>query len=405
MTERSTLKVLLIDDEPFMLKLLGHTLATVGLTAVTVCESGREALEYLDLSSYPPDLILLDINMPEMDGLEFVRHLAKRQYSGGVILVSGENERMLQAAEKLVQMYKITSLGHLQKPVTPEALSKLIDKWMPSWMIEPSSSALKIYNANEIKAAISNNELVNYYQPQVEVATGKVVGLETLVRWHHPQDGLVFPEQFIRVAEGYGLINALTRAVVDAAFAQLGIWQNNNPDLMIAINISMDDLASLDFVDYLAAAATAADIAPGDIVLEVKESQLMKNLSASQEILTRLRLKRFGMSIDDFGTGYSSFTLLNNVPFNELKIDQGFVHGAASNDRLLAIYNASLTLAKQLNMKTVAEGVEDWEDWNLLRSTGCDIAQGYFIARPMPAEKFLDWLSSWQANVEAALNL
>ena len=323
MTERSTLKVLLIDDEPFMLKLLGHTLATVGLTAVTVCESGREALEYLDLSSYPPDLILLDINMPEMDGLEFVRHLAKRQYSGGVILVSGENERMLQAAEKLVQMYKITSLGHLQKPVTPEALSKLIDKWMPSWMIEPSSSALKIYNANEIKAAISNNELVNYYQPQVEVATGKVVGLETLVRWHHPQDGLVFPEQFIRVAEGYGLINALTRAVVDAAFAQLGIWQNNNPDLMIAINISMDDLASLDFVDYLAAAATAADIAPGDIVLEVKESQLMKNLSASQEILTRLRLKRFGMSIDDFGTGYSSFTLLNNVPFNELKIDQG----------------------------------------------------------------------------------
>lgn len=404
MTGRSTLKILLIDDEPFMLKLLGQTLSTLGLTQVVACESGRQALEYIDSPNDSPDLILLDINMPEMDGLEFMRHLAKRQYPGGLILVSGENERMLQTAEKLVHLHKITSLGHLQKPVMPEALSNLLDKWMPAWMIEQPAT-LKTYSPTEVKAAIVNNELVLHYQPQIEVATGKVIGIEALVRWQHPKDGLVLPEQFIRVAEAYGLINDLTKIVVNATFAQLGIWQNNNPHLTLSINISMDNLASIEFVDYLTTAAAAADILPSDIVLEVTEGQLMKNLSSSLEVLSRLRLKRFGMSIDDFGTGYSSFTLLNNAPFNELKVDRGFVHGAANNDQLRAIYNASLTLAKQLGMKTIAEGVEDWEDWNLLRSTGCDIAQGHFIARTMPADKFLEWLHSWEANVDAVLAL
>jgi EAL domain-containing protein (putative c-di-GMP-specific phosphodiesterase class I)/CheY-like chemotaxis protein len=399
MSGKATLKILLIDDEPFMLKLLSRTLATLGLTQVIMCESGREALDCLDIPSYNPDLILLDLNMPEMDGLEFVRHLTSRQYSGAIILVSGEDERMLQTAEKLVQMHKITSLGHLQKPVTPMALSSLIDNWMPPWLNEPLP-ALKTYNVKEIRTAISNQELINYYQPQIDVATGKLVGVEALVRWQHPQDGIVFPDQFIRIAEAYGLISDLTKFVVESAFSQLNVWQNNHSDLLISVNISMDNLTSLEFVDYLVNAAAAADITPSDVVLEVTETQLMKNLSTSQEVLTRLRLKRFGMSVDDFGTGYSSFTLLNNIPFSELKIDQGFVHGAAHNDRLRAIYSTSLNLAQQLGMKTVAEGVEDWEDWNLLRSTSCDVAQGYFIARPMPADKFLDWLASWDANIE-----
>jgi EAL domain-containing protein (putative c-di-GMP-specific phosphodiesterase class I) len=162
----------------------------------------------------------------------------------------------------------------------------------------------------------------------------------------------------------------------------------------------MENLDSLEFADYVTTAAATAGILPNDIVLEVTESRLMKNLSTSLEILTRLRLKGFHLSIDDFGTGHSSLTQLRDLPFNELKIDQSFVHGAASNNTLRSIYNASLSLAQQLGIKSVAEGVENRADWDFIRSSGCDLAQGYYIAKPMPADEIHDWLIKWEANID-----
>ncbi|MBS1146384.1 MAG: regulatory protein for cyclic-di-GMP, domain protein [Proteobacteria bacterium] len=399
MVEKSAIKILVLDDEPFMLKLLGHMLANLGFSQVTTYDSGPGALEWIDCPNSPPDLILLDLNMPGMDGIEFVRHLDGRRYTGSLILVSGEDERMLQTAEKLVRVHKISILGHLHKPVNLEELSALLGKWMPPSLGEPRA-AKKAYSADEVRAAIANGELVNYYQPKVNVMSGKVMGVESLVRWRHPRDGMVFPDQFIGVAEEHGLIDDLTRTVIGEVFAQAKTWQDNGLHLRIALNISMDNLASLEFADYVTDAASAAGITPGDIVLEVTESRLMKDLSAQLEILTRLRLKRFSLSIDDFGTGHSSLTQLRDIPFDELKVDQGFVHGAASNDTLRAIYDASLGLAKKLGMKTVAEGVEDRADWDFLRSTGCDLAQGYFIAKPMPAGEIPDWVTTWEANIE-----
>ncbi len=398
MIDKSALRILVLDDEPFMLKLLTHMLASLGFSQVTTCDSGRGALEWIDHPNSPPDLILMDLNMPEMDGIEFMRHLVGRRYTGSLILISGEDERMLQTAEKLVRAHKIPALGHLRKPVNPEDLSALLEKWTPP-CLRGSRATKKAYGADEVRAAIVNGELVNYYQPKVDVASGKVVGVESLVRWRHPQDGMVFPDQFIGVAEEHGLIDDLTRAVVGVAFAQAKTWQDDGLHLHIAVNISMDNLATLEFADYVAAAASTAGIAPDSIVLEVTESRLMNELSGPLEILTRLRLKRFSLSIDDFGTGHSSLSQLRDIPFDELKIDQGFVHGAASNDTLRAIYVASLGLAKQLGMITVAEGVEDRADWDLLRSTGCDLAQGYFIAKPMPAGEIPGWITAWEANV------
>jgi EAL domain-containing protein (putative c-di-GMP-specific phosphodiesterase class I)/FixJ family two-component response regulator len=398
MSEKSAIKILVLDDDPFMLKLLGHMLANLGFSQVMTWGSAHSALDLIDCPDGPPDLILLDLIMPEMDGIEFVRHLVERHYTGSLILISGENERMLQAAEKLVGAHKIEALGHLHKPVNPEELSALLAKWtLPC--LRRTRAAKKAYGAGEVRSAIFNRELVNYYQPKVDVATGKVMGIESLVRWLHPQDGIVLPDQFICVAEEHGLIDDLTRAVIAEAFAQAKTWQDNGLHLYVAINISMDNLTSLDFVDYIATAAFTAGIKPEDIVLEVTESRLMKGLSRPLEVLARLRLKRFNLSIDDFGTGHSSLIQLRDIPFNELKIDRGFVHGAASNVTLRAIYSASLGLAKQLDMKTVAEGVEDRSDWDFLHNTGCDQAQGYFIAKPMPADEIPDWITTWEANI------
>ena len=397
MGNKSAIKILILDDEPFMHKLLTRMLANLGYTSVSTCDNGHVALELIDSQNDPPNLILLDLNMPEMDGLEFVRRLVERRYAGSLILVSGEDERMQQAAEKLAQAHKITVLGHLHKPASPEGLAELIGKWMPPQQDKPRA-AKKVYGADEVRAAIANGELVNYYQPKVDIATGHVVGVETLVRWRHPVDRLVFPDQFIGVAEAHGLIDDLTRAVLTGALAQTKIWQEAGLMLQVAVNLSMDNLGSLDFLDEVVGLAAKAGVPPQMVELEVTESRLMEDLRTPLEVLSRLRLKRFRLSIDDFGIGNSSLAQLRDLPFDELKIDQSFVHGACGNDKLRAMFDHSLGLAKQLGMSVVAEGVEDQADWDFVRKTACDIVQGYFIAKPMSAADLPGWIQSWQTT-------
>ncbi len=388
------IKILILDDEPFMHKLLVRMLANLGYTQVSTCDNGHVALELITAPNDSPNLILLDLNMPKMDGLEFVRHLVERNYIGSLIFISGEDERMQQSAEKLARAHKITVLGHLHKPTTPEGLAALIGKLaLPSQ--DAPRAVSKAYGADELRAAIAGGELVNYYQPKVMTATGRVMGVEALVRWRHPQDGIVFPDQFIGVAEEHGLIDDLTRVVLISAFAQAKLWQESGLMLQMSVNLSMDNLASLDFLDLIVDLAAKAGVPPQMVDLEVTETRLMGDLRTPLEILSRLRLKRFRISIDDFGVGHSSLAQLRDIPFDELKIDQSFVHGACSNERLRAMFDSSLGLAKQLRMEVVAEGVEDQADWDFVRNRGCDIAQGYFIARPMPAANIPAWIQSW----------
>ena len=402
MQSASDIKILILDDDTFMLKLLTRMLAKQGYTAVSTCDNGQDALKSIDHPDTCPDLILLDLNMPDMDGIEFVRYLVDRNYHGNLVLVSGEDERMLKTAEKLVHAHKIQMLGYLHKPVNPEKLSELLQNWEPYSPAKPSDK--KIYGAAEIQSAISNHELVNYYQPKVSVATGDVIGVETLVRWHHPQDGLTLPDRFIHTAEQYNLINDLTGLVLKQALAQAKIWHQSGQILRVAINVSMDNLASLDFQDLVVKLVAENGLPPQKITLEVTESQLMgSDTRIPLEILTRLRLKRFHLSIDDFGTGHSSMAQLRDIPFSELKIDQGFVHRAWMDDTLRAIYDASLSMAKQLGMEVVAEGVEDRNDWELLRQTGCDYAQGNFVSVPLLPADFSRWVEEWQTRVNDGL--
>lgn len=399
MRKKSTIKILVLDDDPFTLKLLARMLSNLEFTSVTTCDNGYSALQQVDHADGPPDLILLDMNMPEMDGVEFVRKLVERRYTGGLILASGEDQRVLQTAQKMVQAHKINLLGRLDKPVTPEALAAMLAKWTPSSQHD-SATAKKIYGADEVRAAIANGELANLYQPKVEVATGRMMGVETLVRWNHPVDGMVLPDQFVGVAEAHGLIGDLTIAVLASALAQAQSWQKAGLSLQVAVNVSLDNLASLDFADSAAQLAAKAGVPPQQVVLEVKESHLRQDeLRAPLETLTRLRLKRFRLSIDNFGTGHSTLSGLLDIPFDELKIDRSIVHGASADSTIRAKYDASLVMARQLDMEAVAVGVEDLDDWNFLCRTGCDLAQGYFIARPMPGGELSGWMAGWQKRV------
>lgn len=394
---------MVLDDEPFMLKLLDFMLGSLGLSQISLCDSGQEALVLLDAKVAHPDLILCDLNMPEMDGIQFVRQLVKRNYRGSLILVSGEDDRVLQSVEKLVKAHRITVLGRLSKPVQPDSLAALIVQWVPPPPIH-LQRATRSYQADELDLAITNGDLVNYYQPKVAVATGKVVAVETLVRWRHPQDGMVFPDQFIALAEKHGLIDKLTRAVLANAFKQARAWKDSGLAIRIAVNVSMDCLSVLDFPDFVMALAEATGVAPADIVLEITESRQMGELRVVLDALVRLSLRRFGLSIDDFGTGHSTLAQLRDIPFDELKIDQCFVHRAWMNETLRALYDASLGLASQLGLDAVAEGVEDRQDWDFLHLTGCEFAQGYFIARPMPPAELPGWMEAWELRVPDLLS-
>ena len=402
MKQRTEACVLVLDDDPFMLKLLALMLAGLGCTRVTTCLSGNAALEWIGSHDAAPELILFDLNMPDMDGVEFVRHLVDRRFGGSLVLVSGENERMLQTAEALVRACRMTVLGHLHKPVTRQALAALLDRWAPQTAGAPVM-AKRVYRADEVRAAIAGGELVNHYQPKVAVATGQVKGVEALVRWAHPVEGLLFPEQFVGVAEEHGLMADLTDGLLRAALSQARAWRDTGPALRVAINVSIDNLACVEFPELVAREAKAAGVPPEEVILEVMASRLVKDLRIPLEVLARLRLKRFSLSLDDFGTSHSSLAQLRNFRFDELKVDRGFVHGAHQDGNLRAIYNASLGLATQLGMDIVAQGVEDRSDWDFLRATGCGMAQGNFIGKPMPASAWPGWMQGWNLRVRQDL--
>lgn len=398
MTDASALRILLLDDDPFMLKLLQRILLKEGWPNVTVCDSGQAALRELNHPGGPPGLILCDLNMPGMDGIEFIRALVAHAYSGALILVSGVDMRILQTAEKLVRAHHIRLLGYLSKPVVAAELAALMLDAGPDHSTVAAPRAQKKYGADELEHAIINGELVNYYQPKVDVGSAALVGFETLLRWNHPGDGLVYPDDFIGVAEHSGLIHGLTNLVLQQALEELRTWRTAGLELQVCVNVSMDNLMALDFPDMVERQLHVTGQHPEHLVLEITESRLMRDSRATLDILARLRLKGVRLSIDDFGTGHSTLAQLHFLPFNELKIDRGFVHHAWRDPTTRAIYDASLGVARQLRIDSVAEGVEDLDDWNFLRETCCEVAQGYFIGRPMPAADIADWMTQWSAR-------
>lgn len=391
------MKILVVDDEPFALRLITHQLGRLGFPDVIAHDRGAEALALLEEDIRAAEVVLLDLQMPEMDGVEFVRHLGMLRFPGSLILISAEDERIIETARKLARAHNLDVRGALHKPVTPDQLQALLGD-MPLPATRPAHPTPRNYAPARLHRAIVHGELINVYQPQIELATGQVAGVETLVRWQHPEDGLVGPEHFIPLAEAHHLIDDLTRSMLGHALMQARAWSEAGLRLHVGVNISMDNLGALDFPDFVARALVTAGVAPEQLVLEVTESRLMTNALSALDILTRFRLKHIGLSIDDFGTGHSSLAQLRDIPFDELKLDRGFVHGAHQDNANRAILEANLGMARQLGMRTVAEGVEDRADWDLLQQMRCDLAQGYFIARPMAGSEIPGWIAQWEAR-------
>ena len=263
-------------------------------------------------------------------------------------------------------------------------------------------SPMRLAMVSELRRAIDQNELSLYFQPKVSLAAGSVTCAEALVRWQHPRHGLLGPDLFVPIAEQTGLIRPLTRWVLDAALRQCSRWRHQGLDLAVAVNMSMRNLHDPEVVDTIRHLLTRWGIPPARLVVEITESSLMADADRAMDVLGRMRGMGVGISIDDFGTGYSSLAYLKRLPVDELKIDKSFVAHIASDNSDAAIVRSTIGLAHDLGLAVVAEGIEDEATLDYLTGLGCDVAQGYFISRPLPVSAFSDWLATtpWRPRNE-----
>ncbi len=386
--------MLVVDDDPFMLKVMRAMLEALGGLEVHGSSNAPAAFEAIRDARLRPDLVILDINMPEMDGMAFFRRLSEIGYAGCLALCSGEGESFLRTTAQLAQSYGLRVSGVLGKPPRPDSLRALLGECAGQTVQAPRSGSPE-RTIDELRHALQAGDIFCVYQPKVSLFDGRVLGVEALARWRHAADGIIPPAAFVPMAERNGAIGPLTRRIFDLAFAQAAAWRRRGLDLLVSVNASAHDLGGLDFPDFLLDCARRHEVDPSWVMIEVTESGLIQDERLLVEVMTRLRLRQFRMSIDDFGNGYATLGKLRDLVFDELKIDFGFTHGAAVDPRKAAIFDASVQVGKNLGMKLVAEGVEEAADWVFSRAHGAEVAQGYFIARPLNAEDVEPWLEAW----------
>ena len=256
---------------------------------------------------------------------------------------------------------------------------------------------------SELRRAIDERELVLHYQPKLELRSGQVASVEALVRWHHPTRGLVGPNEFIDVVQETSLIKPLTLYVIDEALRQCRAWAAEGHPLAVAVNVSTRNLIDLDFPDQVAALLARWDVGPQQLELEITESAIVADMFRMRGVLERLGAMGLRISVDDFGTGYTSLGYLRRLPISELKIDRSFVSQMATSEEVAVIVRSTIDLGRNVGLGVVAEGVEDPEVLQRLRELGCDVAQGYLMSRPIPADELTAWLTEFTAQSASAL--
>jgi len=326
----------------------------------------------------PAAVIVLDLEMPGADGVEVLRDLAGTNVKAKIFIASGADERVLNTVFQLGRERGLDMVGTVRKPIRAADFRKLLDPFKPM-AARVTSSALE--------QAIADNGLILHYQPRLDLKTRKIVGAEALIRWNHPDMGMLMPNTFIPLAEESGAIGPLTEWVANTAIRQAGVWAQQGLILNLAINISALNIQNYNFPDHFEQLCRASGVAPAAITIELTETATMRDAARLMDVLSRFRIKGFHLAIDDFGTGYSSLVQLQRLPFSELKIDKSFVMGMTTQPENAIIVNTIIGMSRNLGLADVAEGVESRDVLDALIEKNCSYAQGFHIAKPMPAEQ------------------
>jgi EAL domain-containing protein (putative c-di-GMP-specific phosphodiesterase class I)/CheY-like chemotaxis protein len=384
---------LVIDDDAFTRHTTARVLGKLGAKKIYEAGNGEEAMRRL-ADTGAVSLIVCDLNMPGVDGIETLRHLAAAHNQARILLVSSADPRALRSAKEMAASFGLRSLCTVPKPLTLATLRSALAETGTEPAAKPDDCAIAVA-PEEFRRGLAGNELIAYFQPKVEIPTGRLAGVEALVRWRHPIYGPLPPNVILRLAEQTDLLDALSDAMLNIAIAQCASWRRIGLDITVGINLPVPSLSHRELPARIDAIAAAHGVESQRLTLEVTEDGWLKQESVAREVLTRLRVRGYGLSIDDFGTGYSTMQQLLHAPFSELKVDQSFIRGALKDEESRIVLASCIAMAHQLKLPVVAEGVESEEHWRLVAGLGCDLAQGYFIAPPMAAEALQGWTRDW----------
>ncbi|MDT8311515.1 MAG: EAL domain-containing protein [Methylophaga sp.] len=400
-------RLLILDDDLLIGRAISGIAEFIGLDVQLTTDFDNFINMLLD---WQPSHLMIDLIMPDKDGVEVLGELASRDIECQLILTSGAGEQLLQAAARSAAAHGLNVLGLLPKPFNPKHFRELMQQTanMPSNPTlvgqlpqRPSDDALVC--ADDLQQALENKEITIVLQPKVTCQSGALSGFEVLARWTHGQKGTISPDIFIPIAEQYGLIDQLTVQVFEQALPLLHQWQHNIASawrLKLSVNISPVSLANEQLFIDIEQLCQQHQVASEQLILELTETAAMDDPVKSLDTLTRLRIRGFRLSIDDFGTGFSSMLALVRMPFSEVKIDKSFVMTAANAHESRQVIKATIDLAHSLDMSVTAEGIETQETLQQLQAMGCDLAQGYYIGRPMTSEQVVDWLNQRQVFLE-----
>lgn len=356
-------------------------LDTVHASGPTIVQEWQVAnsLERLTALSVPSPLaIVVDLEASSFDAIAALNLLGSQGVASKIVLLTGGDMRRLSNATRTAAALALDVAGTLQRPLVMNALSRLLSRHAAG---SPS------IDVNELERALANQELLLHYQPILARAGARWVirGAEALIRWQHPDRGLLYPGQFLKLAETGNLLVALTDFVISTAVRQAAMWESRGLELSVAINLAPGLVRDGGFQDRFMQALREYQVAPERITLEVIEATSLEDRELVRDVLTRLRMHGIALSLDDFGTGYSSLTELCRLPFNEIKIDRTLIHDVPGMRQASTIVTAIIELAHRLAMRVCAEGVETEEAFEFLDAAGCDLVQGVLFAPPMPA--------------------
>ncbi|MEF2552635.1 EAL domain-containing response regulator [Aurantimonas sp. A2-1-M11] len=373
--------ILVVDDDPIFLAVIESVVLSLDNHAVSTACNGVEGLRILQAATQPVDVIILDLNMPKMDGLAYLRSLGQLGYAGGVVLSSGESEAILDAARRMGEMLGVRICGSLKKPIRTADLVSMLEACEARVSQRPPS-----LDPNGAQASGGPlGTLLPYYQPQVDIRSLAVVGLEALIRLKTDDGTILGPPAVFHPGITDADLPALTIAIATRVMDGIAAWRARGIFHRVSINLDARVIEVPNVMPHLFELAAERGIDPAAIVFELTEKALPHSMTDMIEILTRTRMAGYGVSIDDYGTGSANFALLRLCPFSELKIDRSIVQ-VCTKDRISRRFlETAATTADDLGMSVVAEGVETAEELQIVRESGIHIVQGYFYSRPLPA--------------------
>lgn len=397
------LSVLIVDDDEFQRHFLMRVVKKHADAEVVHASDGKEALSIIDEAETDFNIIFSDLEMPNMDGMEFIRLLKEKGTASSLVITSAWDDSFLNSVHTMCNAYGLEPLAVLSKPLTSAAVGNVFDKVYEkiSSPIPKSSISSRKFTLEEVLTAVAENQIEPHFQAKYDFTQKKIVGAEALARWHHPDLGIIGPSAFIDLLEKAGKIDELTFIMIEKSARYFKSLAQEGIDLELSVNLSLTSLADPKLTDRICKIVENTGFRPDRMVLEVTESSAMTELAFALENLVRLRMKGFGLSIDDFGTGFASMQQLSRIPFTELKIDRSFVSTMHNKLQSRAIVESSIDIANRLGIKSVAEGVETDDELAALKLAGCNVAQGFLISVPLEFKTFSGFVKSGEVVYES----